>query len=109
MDMDFSFSELNQSQKVQLYTTSIKPMLNDLALFSDGSISYRIPQEPSIDEDVRVRIRTERENVETVFLIYKTEDTSIMKVAKTLIIGMVTSGQNICEGIAKNLNSKNGD
>ena len=73
MDMDFSFSELNQSQKVQLYTTSIKPMLNDLALFSDGSISYRIPQEPSIDEDVRVRIRTERENVETVFLIYKNE------------------------------------
>lgn len=32
-----------------------------------------------------------------------------MKVAKTLIIGMGTSGQNICEGIAKNLNSKYGD
>lgn len=32
-----------------------------------------------------------------------------MKAAKTLIIGLGTSGQNICEGIAKNLNSKYGD
>ncbi len=32
-----------------------------------------------------------------------------MKVARTLFIGLGTSGQNICEGIAKNLNSKYGD
>ena len=32
-----------------------------------------------------------------------------MKVAKTLIIGIGTTGQNICEGIARNLNSKYGD
>ncbi len=32
-----------------------------------------------------------------------------MKVAKTLIIGIGTSGQNVCEGLANNLNSKYGD
>ena len=82
MDIDFSFSELNQSQKVQLYTSNIKPMLNDLALFSDGSINYRIPQEPSVDEEVRVRIRTERENVETVTLIYKNQGIEQTAIAK---------------------------
>lgn len=74
IDIDFSFSELSHSQKVQIYTGNVKPMLNDQALFSDGSMNYRIPQEPMADEDVRVRIRTERENVEVVTLIYKNQE-----------------------------------
>lgn len=74
IDIDFSFSELSHSQKVQIYTGNVKPMLNDQALFSDGSMNYRIPQEPTADEDVRVRIRTERENVEVVTLIYKNQE-----------------------------------
>ena len=32
-----------------------------------------------------------------------------MRIAKTLIIGIGTSGQNVCEGVANNLNSKYGD
>ena len=74
IDMDFSFQELSKSQKMQLYASSLTPMLNDQALFSDGTINYRVPQEPSVDEDVRVKIRTEKENVEIVTLIYKNQD-----------------------------------
>lgn len=74
MELDFSFRELNQSQKLQIYAENMKPMLNDQALFSDGTINYRIPQEPSVEEDVKVRIRTEKENVELVTLIYKNQD-----------------------------------
>lgn len=69
-----SFCKLTDSQKFQMYATSIKPMLNEEALFSDGSKFYRIPQEPEASDDVKVRIRTERENVELVNVIYKNQD-----------------------------------
>ena len=73
VDINFLFQQLNHSQKVQIYTGNMKPMLNEEALFSDGTINYRIPQEPSSQDDIKVRIRTEKENIELVTLIYKNQ------------------------------------
>ena len=39
------------------------------AVFSDGTIDYRIPCEPEIGETVRIRIRTATKNVESVLIV----------------------------------------
>lgn len=82
MEIEISFRELNRGQKAQVYASCMKPMINDKALFADGSLSYRIPHEPTAEDDIRVRIRTERENVEKVTLIYKNNDRISREIAK---------------------------
>lgn len=49
-------------------TMIISNSLNRDAVFSDGTSDYRIPQEPGVNETVRIRIRTARQNVNKVFL-----------------------------------------
>ncbi len=50
-------------------------MLNLNALFSDGTINYRIPAEPQIGEVVTIRFRAPKENVDSISLI--TEQTNL--------------------------------
>ena len=51
------------------YIMNMRPVLNMDALFSDGSEYYRIPAEPVAGETVRIRFRTQRNNVDGVFLV----------------------------------------
>ena len=51
------------------YIMNMRPVLNMDALFSDGSEYYRIPCEPKRGEEVRIRFRTQRNNVDSVFLV----------------------------------------
>ena len=53
----------------QQYILQMRPVFDKDALFSDGSKYYRIPMEPEIGEEVKIRFRTLRNNVDNVYLI----------------------------------------
>lgn len=70
MDYNYSFQNLSRIEKVQAYLLNTKPVLNIGALFSDGTQEYRRPVEPTIQDDVKVRLRTAKRNVDYVYLIF---------------------------------------
>ncbi len=49
-------------------TMHITKVFNDRALFSDGTITYRNPEEPMPQDNVKIRIRTARGNVSIAIL-----------------------------------------
>ncbi|MFQ8690652.1 MAG: glycoside hydrolase family 13 protein [Blautia sp.] len=53
----------------QEYILQMRPVFNKDALFSDGSKYYRIPMEPEAGEEVKIRFRTLRNNVDSVYLV----------------------------------------
>lgn len=60
-----SIYELN---RIQRYMMQMRPVLKKSALFSDGTEDYRQPTEPKAGEDVTIRFRTKKDNVDAVFL-----------------------------------------
>lgn len=60
-----SIYELN---KVQRYMMQMRPVLYKQVLFSDGTADYRQPPEPRAGEEVTIRFRTKKDNVDAVFL-----------------------------------------
>ena len=64
------FSNLLDIQKKVLYMNCVRPMLNKRALFSDRTKDYCDPVEPMPGDEVTIRFRTYRYNVDKVFLHY---------------------------------------
>ncbi len=56
-------------KKKMHYMLNMRPPLNRNALFSDGTKNYRIPSEPSPGDDVVIRFRTQKNNVDEVYLV----------------------------------------
>ena len=56
-------------------------IFNPQALFSDGTASYRNPSEPDCFEEVHLRFRTGRENVDEVILVFDEQRYTMQKVA----------------------------
>lgn len=52
------------------YVLNMRPVLNKDALFSDGAEYYRCPSEPMPGDTVKIRFRTQRNNVDAVYLVY---------------------------------------
>lgn len=67
--MGFSFDNLSKAQKVLHYILNNKPALHPEGLFCDGTADYRIPQEPMAGDEVTLKFRTARCNVDAVYLI----------------------------------------
>lgn len=67
--MEFSFCNFTKAQKVQAYVFRNKPALRIDALFSDGTREYCIPEEPMPDDEVVLKFRTARGNVDHLFVI----------------------------------------
>ena len=61
------------AERIHDYIYDLKPVINVGGLFSDGSEYYRIPQEPGINDQVKVRFRTCADNADEVYLIYNGE------------------------------------
>ena len=59
-----SIYELN---RIQRYMMQMRPVLYKQILFSDGTADYRQPPEPEAGEDVTIRFRTKKDNVDAVF------------------------------------------
>ena len=70
MDFGLSFNQLSRKEKMQMYISNMTPVLNKKALFSDGTKMFRNPTEPMPNEEVTIKFRTARENVDVVYLIW---------------------------------------
>ena len=60
---------ITSSFKKTRYVMNMRPVLNKEALFSDGSDYYRLPSCPEPGDEVRIRFRTQKNNVDAVFLV----------------------------------------
>lgn len=58
-------------EKLFAYISTRHPILEEKAIFCDETENYRIPQEPKTGEDVKLRLRTKKNNVEQVYLRYE--------------------------------------
>ncbi len=65
----------------QKYIMQTRPLLHKSFLFSDGTADYRIPAEPKENEKVRIRFRTDINNVDLVVLHHDGESIE-MRVAE---------------------------
>ncbi len=72
-------SETNRKMR---YMLNMRAVLNKKALFSDGTEDFRRPSEPKAGDRVRIRFRTQRNNVDGVDLIWN-NDRIEMQVAST--------------------------
>ena len=81
MDINIPFYKMSKAQKTQLYMDNLTVIFNPQALFSDGTASYRNPSEPDCFEEVHLRFRTGRENVDEVILVFDEQRYTMQKVA----------------------------
>lgn len=76
----FDFDQMTREEKVRFYIYNMNQVLNQDALFSDGTKEYRIPPEPMPYEKVRLRFRTARDNVDVVYVVTSNEKLEMTKV-----------------------------
>lgn len=69
MELNVSFDRMSTSVKTQIYMENLTTIFNPQALFADGTVFYRDPVEPMPGDNVRLRFRTARENVDSVYLV----------------------------------------
>lgn len=81
MDINIPFYKMSKAQKTQLYMDNLTVIFNPQALFSDGTAFYRNPSEPDCFEEVHLRFRTGRENVDEVILVFDEQCYTMQKVA----------------------------
>ncbi len=75
MDMKF----LRTAEQNQLYIASMRPVLNRRALFSDTTEEYVTPCEPNPYDEITIRFRTGKNNIDRVFLRHKGERLLMLK------------------------------
>ena len=71
MSMHIPFEQLTAAQKLFLYVDTRQPVLNEKAIFSDGTSFYKSPQEPTCNDVTKVRLRSAKNNVDNVYLCYE--------------------------------------
>lgn len=81
MDINIPFYKMSKAQKTQLYMDNLTVIFNPQALFSDGTAFYRNPSEPDCFEEVHLRFRTGRENIDEVILVFDEQRYTMQKVA----------------------------
>lgn len=81
MDINIPFYKMSKAQKTQLYMDNLTVIFNPQALFSDGTAFYRNPSEPDCFEEVHLRFRTGRENVDEVILVFDEQRYTMQKIA----------------------------
>lgn len=77
--MNLNFKDFSELEKKQLYMLTVRPVTNMRALFSDETENYRIPAEPSTNQMVKIRFRTEKNNVDHVYLVSGDAKTEMKK------------------------------
>lgn len=82
MSIHIPFEQLTAAQKLFLYVDTRQPVLDEKAIFSDGTQDYRTPQEPTDKDEVTIRIRTGKSNIDNVYLCYG-EEKMALSVVKT--------------------------
>ncbi len=70
---------MRKTEQNQLYISSMRPVLNKRALFSDTTEEYVTPSEPNPYQQIRIRFRTAKNNIDYVFLVCRGERQMMMK------------------------------
>ena len=71
MDLLMNFFNMDYTQKLITYMSTVKEYLNEKAVFSDETANFRTPVEPRKDEPVKVKLRTAKNNVDEVFVHFR--------------------------------------
>ncbi len=82
-----SINKLTNSEKQSLYTRTVSDYLNMEAIFSDCTENFVVPNEPSNNEPVTIKIRVGKNNVDDVYIcingnkkqLFKTEENDIFE------------------------------
>lgn len=69
MNID-DIKKINQNQ---IYISGMRPVLNRKALFSDTTEDYVTPAEPKAYEEITIRFRAEKNNIDRVFFVCANE------------------------------------
>ena len=80
MDDKFNFEEITDLINKRRYLVTMRPVFNRRALFSDTTGDYLVPSEPEVNEEVTIKFRTARNNVDYVLLVVKSEKYMMTKV-----------------------------
>lgn len=75
--------QLYQIERNLKYITSMRPVFNKKALFSDMTADYVSPPEPEAFSSVKIRFRTGKNNVDYVFFVSREEKIVMDKVEQT--------------------------
>lgn len=73
MSIHIPIEQLNRAQKLFLYVETAQPVLEEKAIFSDGTKAFRSPVEPGLDDEVKITIRTAKDNIDDVYLHYASD------------------------------------
>ena len=77
------YEKLHQIENNQQYISSMRPVFNRRALFTDTTKQYVTPAEPTAYDLVTIRFRTAKNNVDKVFFVCKGQKTLMNKVEST--------------------------
>ncbi len=80
MDLNVGFHKMSKQMKTQLYLDNLTTIFNPQALFCDGTEFYRNPTEPDINDRVRLRFRSARENLDSVVLVFQNQRIEMEKI-----------------------------
>ncbi len=72
-------SQFQKAEKNQQYFTSMRPVFNRKALFSDMTEDYVYPPEPSAYGEVNIHFRSAINNIDRVFIVCKGEKHLMLK------------------------------
>ena len=70
MGASISVNTLGFTEKLMIYAKTLNEKFDTNSIFSDETENFRIPTEPLTTDSVTIRIRTAKNNVDNVYLIY---------------------------------------
>ena len=82
MSLQIPFDQMNYSQKLFTYIQTRQTILEERAIYSDGTGNFRNPPEPEEEDLVKVKLRTAKDNVDEVCLHFR-EERQVLKIVKT--------------------------
>lgn len=77
--MDMDINQFQKAEKNQQYFSSMRPVFNRKALFSDMTEDYVCPPEPSAYGEVNIHFRSAKNNIDRVFIVSKGERHLMLK------------------------------
>ena len=75
-----NLEEFRQTEYNQLYISTMRPVFNRHALYTDTTENYITPAEPEAYDTVTIRFRTGKNNVDYMFFVYKGKKYPMSKV-----------------------------
>lgn len=67
-------AKMSMAEKLQLYVFSHRPIVRTEAFFSDNTKFYQTPEEVTDKDDVTIKFRTGKQNVDAVFIVVNDQE-----------------------------------